>query len=312
MSNQNISEEERHEAATEEAATVWCPSLGIPKLPGGFDGTEPAGSQGGGAVPAAHVSEEKKKKLEDSYLSMRGRLEKIADLALAADAKCGVSGRIGENWMTCSKTIAEIRRLCKQSFVEEIVLDYEWLAQIMTSDHFEPECLAKAIEAEAAKRPIDYPEFYTPGWLCEIAKKIAGHDNPLDPTAPEMKTQSEIQREEARQKRKIHWTCYPTKVDLCVMGRTEQNGKVYEVRVNKRKVADVQDTYGQCKVNGKTVLTVSFIGSAWMLKRILTKGMQALVNYKAKKNRDSRRNYKRRDAAKQQAHDNKGDAGEVK
>ena len=310
---EQLTEEERHEAATEEAATVGCPSLGIPKLPGGFDGTEPAGSQGGGAVPAAHVSEEKQKKLEDSYLSMRGRLEKISDIALAADAKCGVSGRIGENWMTCSKAIGEIRRLCKQSFVEEIVLDYEWLAKIMTRDHFEPECLAKAIEAEAAKK-LAGNQNANIRKSDESTRKVLEHLREDSPDSPDSRSEAEIQREEARQKRKIHWTCYPTKVDLCVMGRTEQNGKVYEVRVNKRKVADVQDTYGQCKVNGKTVLTVSFTGGAWMLKRILTEGMQALVNYKAKKNRDSRRNYKRRDdAAKQQAHDNKGEAAkEVK
>ena len=116
---------------------------------------------------------------------------------------------------------------------------------------------------------------------------------------------SAYQREEARQKRKIHWKVYPTKVDVCAMGKTEQNGKVYEVRVNKRGDAKVQDTYGQAKVNGKTVLTVSFTGNAWMLKRILTEGMQALVNYKAKKNRDSRRNYAKRDAAKKAAGEGK-------
>ena len=36
-----INEEERHEAATEEPTTVGCPSLGLGKLPGGFDGVEP-------------------------------------------------------------------------------------------------------------------------------------------------------------------------------------------------------------------------------------------------------------------------------
>ena len=102
---------------------------------------------------------------------------------------------------------------------------------------------------------------------------------------------SAYQREEARQKRKIHWKVYPTKVDLCVMGKTEQNGKVYEVRISKRQVAKIDDTYAQCKVNGKGVLTCNFTGSAWMLKRILTAGMQELVNYKAKRSRDRRRNY---------------------
>ena len=119
------------------------------------------------------------------------------------------------------------------------------------------------------------------------------------------KTQSEQQREEARRLRKIVWKCYATKVDLAVMGKTQQNGKVYEVRISKRGDSKVQDTYGQCKVNGKTVLTCSFSGSAYMLKRILTGGMQELVNYKAKRNRDRRRNQAKRKAVR-------AEAGEVK
>ena len=105
--------------------------------------------------------------------------------------------------------------------------------------------------------------------------------------------QSELQREEARRLRKIVWRAYVTKVDLAVMGKTRQNGKVYEVRVAKRQ-ADVSDTYAQLKVNGKTVLTGSFTGSAWMAKRMMTAAAQALVNHKAKRNRDSRRNHKKR------------------
>ena len=114
---------------------------------------------------------------------------------------------------------------------------------------------------------------------------VVVHDEPGDAE----KTQSEQQREEARRKRKIVWKCYATKVDLCVMGKTQQNGKVYEVRISKRQVANISDTYAQCKVNGNGVLTCNFTGSAWMLKRILTAGMQAHVNYKAKRNRDKRR-----------------------
>lgn len=109
--------------------------------------------------------------------------------------------------------------------------------------------------------------------------------------------QSELQREEARRLRKIVWRCYQTKVDLAVMGKTRQNGKCYEVRVAKRQ-ADVSDTYAQLKVNGKTVLTGNFTGSAWMAKRMMTAAAQALVNHKAKRNSDSRRNHKKRNAAK--------------
>ena len=41
-----ITDDERHEAATEEPTTVGCPSLGLGKLPGGFDGTEPGEKRG--------------------------------------------------------------------------------------------------------------------------------------------------------------------------------------------------------------------------------------------------------------------------
>lgn len=230
------------EAATETPAFLGCPQHMPTKLPGGFDGTEPA------------PSDEAKKALADGVERMRDKLSKIADIALAADAKCVNIEKIGKRWMECSKALCEIRMMCGRDLAE--------------------------------KAGIAAGTYYSPSWLGDLAKELGE------------KSQSEIQREVARQKRKIHWTCYPTKVDLCVMGKTQQNGKVCEVRINKRKVADVQDTYGQCKVNGKTVLTVSFTGGAWMLKRILTEGMQALVNYKAKKNRDSRRNYAKRDAAK--------------
>lgn len=50
--------------------------------------------------------------------------------------------------------------------------DYEMLARELTRDGFDADRLAKAIEAEASKRPIDYPTFYTPGWLAELAKKM--------------------------------------------------------------------------------------------------------------------------------------------
>ena len=99
---------------------------------------------------------------------------------------------------------------------------------------------------------------------------------------------SEQQREEARQKRKIHWASYTTKVDVTVMGKTGQSSKVYEVRVDKRREPG-EYTCATCRVNGKRVMDVKFTGSAWMLKRILTAGMQGLVNYKALRCRNKRR-----------------------
>ena len=90
--SKNISEEERH-----EAATVGCPSRGIPKLPGGFDGTE----------PAKPVSEEVRAKIEQCVVRQRRKLTQIADLALAAEAKSG-----NANVKLCSKFLENSRALC--------------------------------------------------------------------------------------------------------------------------------------------------------------------------------------------------------
>lgn len=58
-------------------------------------------------------------KVEKSLLNMRAKLDRIADLALAADAKCGTCDKIGQNWMTCSKALCEIRDLCGPSILEK-------------------------------------------------------------------------------------------------------------------------------------------------------------------------------------------------
>lgn len=105
---------------------------------------------------------------------------------------------------------------------------------------------------------------------------------------------SRIQREEAKEKRRIRWRLYCTKVDLCAMGKTQQNSKVYEVCISKRGAGEVQDTFGELKVNGTRVMTCSFSGSAYHLKRMMTAAAQALVEYKAMRSRAKRR----RDAKK--------------
>ena len=261
----------------------------------------------------------------------RARIAEIAHLAneclLNTNHPNGYEqGQFGKDYRTYGRAMCEIRKLIRES-VADVAPDYEMLALQFARNSFDFAKFQEALAAVASMKAEDFPGvYYTPGWLCELAKKLEAGDvhglhglhglNP-DPnpcksvkSVDEADSQSALQREEARQKRKIHWTAYPTKVDVCVMGKTEQNGKVYEVRISKRQAAKIDDTYAQCKVNGKGVLTCNFTGNAWMLKRILTAGMQALVNYKAKKNRDRRRNYaKRAAAAKQQAHDNKAENG---
>ena len=242
------------------------------------------------------MNEQEQKKIEENRQKLLAcnrrsmeRLERI--LEISEKTLIGVvhpsgyqPGQCGQDYRTLGKAVCEIREICKHDLGGDFP-DYEWMAGMMTSEHFDPKRLEEELAAKASEKPVDYPV----GGVYRKPEKLAAF------------CQSQLQREEARRLRKIVWRTYETKCDIAVMGRTRQNGKVYEVRIVKRVDSKVQDIYAQCKVNGKTVITCSFIGGAWMLKRILTAGMQALVNYKAKKARDSRRNYKKRDAAKRAA-----------
>ena len=328
-------QDEMFERGTETPAFLGCPQHMPVKLPGGFDGVGSAtetvpphggGTRGGGVSPALDKEELQKRgaKLKASNDRSYAKMVRIAELAnecILKTTHCEYEhGQYGQDYQRFGKAFSEIRALVRES-IADVYPDYEMLALQFARNSFDFGKFQEALAAVASMKQDDFPGFYyTPGWLVELAKKLEADGSGSETLPPQgddvrggavsaasltPEEQSALQREEARQMRKIHWTCYPTKVDLCVMGRTEQNGKVYEVRISKRGDSKVQDTYGQCKVNGKTVVTCSFTGNAWMLKRILTEGMQALVNYKAKKKRDSRRNYAKRDAVAKAA-------GEVK
>lgn len=137
------------ETATETPAFLGCPQHMPTKLPGGFDGTEPA------------PSDEAKKALADGVERMRDKLSKIADIALAADAKCVNIEKIGKRWMECSKAICEIRKICGPDLIEKAVFSTGM--------------------------------YYTPGWLANLAKEVAARQKPVDPTAPEVVNPSRLE-----------------------------------------------------------------------------------------------------------------------
>ena len=68
--------------------------------------------------------------------------------------------------------IMEIGDICRRAVTGASIQDYDLLAKLLTDKDFDHERLAKAIEARASEKPIDFPTFYTPGWLCELAKKM--------------------------------------------------------------------------------------------------------------------------------------------
>ena len=95
-------QDEMFEAATELPAFLGCPSLGPKTLPSGFYGVEPASP-----------SDEAKSNVEAIVLRQLEVLNKIVDIALAADAKaCKQETKLGSKYLECSNAICAISELC--------------------------------------------------------------------------------------------------------------------------------------------------------------------------------------------------------
>ena len=75
--------------------------------------------------------------------------------------------------------IMELGEVCRRAVTGAAIQDYDLLANLMTDKDFDHERLAKAIEARASEHPIDFPTFYTPGWLADLAKKMEA-EKPTD------------------------------------------------------------------------------------------------------------------------------------
>lgn len=128
MRDQDEVEQERMEAATETPAFLGCLQHMPTKLPGGFDGVEPG----------------EKSKIEASIKRMREKLSKIADIALAADAKCVNIEKLGVRYLECSKALCEIRMMCGRDLAE--------------------------------KAGIAAGTYYSPSWLGDLAKELGAED----------------------------------------------------------------------------------------------------------------------------------------
>ena len=72
--------------------------------------------------------------------------------------------------------IMEIGEVCRRAVTGAAIQDYDLLAKLLTDPDFDHYRLAKAIEAQASVKPVDYPPaYFTPGWLAELAKKMAAN-----------------------------------------------------------------------------------------------------------------------------------------
>ena len=129
-----------------------------------------------------NVEELKKKGAKLKACNERSR-ERIAEIAKTANdcllntihPDVYVAGQYGQDYRTFGKAMCEIRKIVEDS-IADVAPDYEMLARQFSRPCFDADKLAKAIEALASEKPVDYPTFYTPGWLVDLAKKICGSE----------------------------------------------------------------------------------------------------------------------------------------
>lgn len=262
-------QDEMFEAATETPAFLGCPQHMPKQLPSGFDGVESA------------PSDEAKKALADGVERMRDKLSKIADIALAADAKCVNIEKIGNRWMECSKAICEIRKICGPDLIEKAVFSTGM--------------------------------YYTPGWLANLAKEVAARQKPIDPTAPDMK------RKPTMDFGRFHVTraAIPGRTVLTFRRKQEHLPEFGTVVPGRIIVANISKNDKE----GKTVYDFSVKSyMTGELPRVIFSGVSQVSMSKTEKIvykmvkcdiKETQRRHicrKRKAAAKQQAHDNKAAA----
>ena len=68
--------------------------------------------------------------------------------------------------------IMEIGPVCRRAVTGAAIQDYDLLAKLLTDKDFDHDRLGRAIDALGAERAFKYPTFYTPGWLCDLAKRM--------------------------------------------------------------------------------------------------------------------------------------------
>ena len=155
--------------------------------------------------PAAPDVEELKKrgaKLKEcndrSYAKMN-EIARIANECIQRTTHAEYApGQYGKDYRTFGKAMCEIRKLVRES-IADVAPDYEMLALQFARNSFDFSKFQEAMAAVASMKQDDFPGFYyTPGWLCDLAKKLSGSETlpprakPIDPSAPEVVNPSRL------------------------------------------------------------------------------------------------------------------------
>lgn len=205
----------------------------------------------------------KLKACNDRSYARMAEINRIASETLVKTTHAGYEpGQYGNDYRTFGKAICEIRSICKKDLSGDFP-DYEWMAGMMMSEHFEPERLAQEIEALASEKPVDYPTFYTPGWLCDLAKKLGPKVFPsgADGTAPaEDDDKAKRQAEYFRRKYSFCDGLFPiryTNTEDGVMASCWITGRRFTMDLDNNERDDGgHDCAAVIKDNGKVVATI--------------------------------------------------------
>ena len=164
-----ITEEERHEAATEEPTTVGCLSLGLGKLPGGFDGVEPEKD-----LEELKRRGAKLKACNDRSYAKMNEIARIANECVQQTTHAAyMAGQYGEDYRAFGRAFCEIRKLVWDS-IADVEPDYEMLAWQFARNSFDFSKFQEAVAAVASMKQDDFPGvYYSPGWLVELAKRLS-------------------------------------------------------------------------------------------------------------------------------------------
>lgn len=305
-------QDEMFERATETPASLGCPALGPKQLPGGFDGTEPG-----------KVREEARTKIKACNDRSRARLQEVLSIAEKVLFKTVHSdgykpGQYGQDYRDLGKAICEIRKIIRDS-VTDVDPDYEMLALQFARNSFDFSKFQEAMVAVASMKETDFPGYYyTPGWLCELAKKLEGNDKPIDPTAPEIKRGKDAKQEAFNRRT---WSfcdgLFPIiHIDTQegFMARCKINGRLFKESVTQEDGADGPVWTGYIYDKGACVCMVGSMGKGKTATKLMTHAafmayVKQLSGGGAKYH--NRKGFLRqhaarvRAAAKQQAHDNK-------
>ena len=247
-----------------EPVVPGCPSLMPRQLPGGFDGVEAAEKE---KVEELQKRGAKIKACNERSSARIFLIEKLAEECLRdTNHPNGYEpGQYGQDYRTFGKAMCEIRKLVRES-VADVAPDYEMLALQFARNSFDFAKFQEALAAVASMKAEDFPGvYYTPGWLCELAKKLQaqGQVREDSPNSPDSRSEAKKAAKDAEYFRKHYSFCdglFPIRFSNTEDGQMAScwiNGRRFTLDLDSNeRDDDKHDCAAIIKDNGRVIATI--------------------------------------------------------